>query len=497
MPRSRRVRKRVEQIGRVGLVCIACAVIAPAQQPILAGINAPAAPPPEKHAKHKPSEPAALQPNASIPVGPLGFAPPAPFYLGDRISQVSLNFLDEDDLLFTFRIPGLIARDTASRSAGTANPEVNPEPNPEKDPPIDPSSAERNIRAIVLSLPAGRVVAEDVWRLHDYSPYLWTLRGGKFLLRDRNAVKMGSSDLQLTPFLRFPGFVKFLQMDPSQQYLIADSIERASGSDATRQEASSNPAPELGPLHPGTSTDVVASGTFTLDQSKAAPATTNFLRILRLDTRHVLLTNRVNGIASLPIDGDGYYEALRGSGFNWAILYSGFDGSSIRLVQMDSTCYPALDVQAPGILLATGCNPLGGRTLAAVTRVPGQPPLLVWQDETPPTSVWPQLTHAADGLRFARSTLEVTHPIGPSSPLDASDIRGQKVEVYDLATGHVALSLPVSPVLDGGGNFALSPSGNRLAVLNAGAVQVYDLPAPPPLSAVKTAAASAKPSKNP
>ena len=52
-------------------------------------------------------------------------------YLGQRNSFVSLDFLDEDRLLFTFRVPGLIHRDAAGESE------------------------ERQIRAVVLALPSG------------------------------------------------------------------------------------------------------------------------------------------------------------------------------------------------------------------------------------------------------------------------------------------------------------------------------------------------------
>jgi hypothetical protein len=97
------------------------------------------------------------------------------------------------------------------------------------------------------------------------------------------------------------------------------------------------------------------------------------------------------------------------------------------------------------------------------------------------TKVWPLLATSDDGSRFARATLEVTHPIGPYNPLDDSDIRGQSVQIYDLADGKVELTAPASPVLDGGGNFALSPSGRRFAVLNDGAIQVFELPPAPPM----------------
>ena len=58
-------------------------------------------------------------------------------------------------------------------------------------------------------------------------------------------------------------------------------------------------------------------------------------------------------------------------------------------------------------------------------------------------------------------------------------MKSQLVEVYDAASGKLALKASVSPVLDGGGNVAISPSGRRVAVLDAGAIQVYELPPPP------------------
>jgi hypothetical protein len=83
-----------------------------------------------------------------------------------------------------------------------------------------------------------------------------------------------------------------------------------------------------------------------------------------------------------------------------------------------------------------------------------------------------------DGSRLARETLTISRPVNAFSPLSFDDVTGQLVEVFDAAGGSVALKAPASPVLDGGGNVAISPSGKRVAVLNAGAIQVYELPSP-------------------
>jgi hypothetical protein len=105
----------------------------------------------------------------------------------------------------------------------------------------------------------------------------------------------------------------------------------------------------------------------------------------------------------------------------------------------------------------------------------------LWEDSPSVVLIWPLVVMAPDGSRLARETLAVDHPISASSPLNSEEIKGQLVEVLDAANGKVALEAPASPALDAGGNVAISLSGRRVAVLNAGAIQVFELPAPPPV----------------
>jgi hypothetical protein len=85
-------------------------------------------------------------------------------------------------------------------------------------------------------------------------------------------------------------------------------------------------------------------------------------------------------------------------------------------------------------------------------------------------------------LRFARETVVLNRSANDySRTLDAEDVKGQLVRVFDAADGNPALEAPASPVLDAGGNVAVSPSGGRVAVLNGGAIQVFELPSPPSL----------------
>ncbi len=77
---------------------------------------------------------------------------------------------------------------------------------------------ERQIRAVVLALPAGTVEAEALWTVHDRSRYLWMLeRRPLSAARPGRISSMGDAALELKPFLRFPGPLLWLEMDPAQQ----------------------------------------------------------------------------------------------------------------------------------------------------------------------------------------------------------------------------------------------------------------------------------------
>ncbi len=78
---------------------------------------------------------------------------------------------------------------------------------------------------MVLKLPGGTVEAEALWTVHDRIRYLWPLKDGHFLLRDRNNLLLGDGTLTLKPFLDFPGSLLWIESDPAQQFLVTNSRE--------------------------------------------------------------------------------------------------------------------------------------------------------------------------------------------------------------------------------------------------------------------------------
>jgi hypothetical protein len=201
------------------------------------------------------------------------------------------------------------------------------------------------------------------------------------------------------------------------------------------------------------------------------------VRILSRETGKVMLMSRVRSTVHLPINSDGYLESLRARGAAWLLSLKYFSGGSTILGQVDSACAPRFDFLSQRVVLVTACNSWGAGDLVAITTTGRR----LWVDRTSETTIWPLLIRSPDGLRLAREALAVSHAVNASSPLDSQDIKGQLVQVLDAADGKVALETTASPMLDAGGNVAISPSGRRVAVLNAGAIQVFELPSPPPL----------------
>lgn len=387
-----------------------------------------------------PSKPS-IAPSWTIPIESLGFSAPGALYLGERNSLASLDFLGEDRLLFTFRVPALLRR----------------------TPGDDAESDEREIRAVVLALPGGAVVAQANWLLHDRARYLWALRDGRFLLRDRKTLVEGDASLKLTPLLNFPGPLLSVEMDPSQQFLVTNSREPLNT--GAKKEGASDAGQSA------------ASGGIDSADTSGANEPDLVLRILDRQSGQVMLVTRVHDLGHLPINDQGYLENVRGEGTDWRLEMNYFSGGSHPVGTVKSTCMPDSHFISTDEVLATACADMGNDALVALS-TGGQ---RLWIDLVSDRQVWPVLNESLNGLRIARESLYVTHSITAYSPLGDDEIKGQWLQVLDSATGRLAFESPVNPILDAGGNAALSPSGQRVAVLNGGAIQVFELPAPPPL----------------
>ena len=380
-------------------------------------------------------------PSVRIDVGPLGFIPPSRAYLSFRYSTTTLDFIDNDSVLFTFRDAGLMHRLPG-------------------DPVGDEDQA---IRAVVLDIKTGKAVEEAQWRMHDRQRYLWPLRNGVFMVRQRNSLYLTDKRLELRPYLQFDTALQAIEIAPDRRLMVIQ-VQKISAPDADPPPASNvDPILGLGAAPRRKRTQVFA---------------------LRPGETNVLAQTETRSSVDLPLLTDGFLSLIEGKDpSRWIIQKQTFHSDPQTLTEFRSSCLPTLFTVSDAVTLAVGCPPKGGgdRLVSALSSS-GQ---VLWQDKWKQRYIWPTFDYAEDGSRFAFSSLELNRDVGFMDYFGADDVQAQMVGVFDTQTGKLELTRDSSPVISAGHNYALSRDGRRFAILREGAIEIYDLP-PIPTAPIAT-----------
>lgn len=374
------------------------------------------------HGEKKPAPPPApdLKPALSIDVDPLGFKPPGAFYLTYRLSSTALAFFDDDHLLFTFRVGGLMKRV-----------------------PGDPAGDEdQQIRALVLDLGTGKVTQQADWRMHDRSQYLWPFRDGQFLVRERDSLFTTDTTLHLEPFMTFRTGIRALQVSPDHKLM---SVETTNASKPETAESKMLGGPPVSAM------------------------------VFQLGEKDPVLQTDAKVVTLLPLTGDGLLDLLEGRTQGWWVMRDvPFHGDPRVVAEVKSSCQPSARPLSANVVLMVGCSgDVDGRQVIAVsTTGDGE----LWRDRWQNRFVWGWFESAENGSRFVYESVQVNRPMSNFDMLYPEDIQGQMAGVYDTESGKLVLVRDATPVLTAGQNVALSPDGKRFAILRNGTIEIYDLP---------------------
>lgn len=383
---------------------------------------------------HKSKAEAAPAPVARIPVAPLGFLAPNPSYLNSRLSWVSLDFIDDSHLLFTFHQDGLLRR-------------IPGEPATDND---------QEIHADVLDIATGKVLNQAHWRMHDRGRYLWPLRDGKFLIRIRNSLFFTDRSLVLKPYLKFDSNLQVVELSPDCNLLLIEVQKKLPPAKNAK-----NAPPSL------------------LSATGVATRTRTELFLLRPGAHTALANGETSGPVEVPLVENGYLGVKQGLSPNeWVIdekPVSKPHEPEIVVGKVKSPCPPKVEPLGGDVVLVETCmrNGQSGKPVQALRLSGG----VLWRDLWQSKYIWPELAFDQNGSRFAYESLEMDREIGVMDAFGESDVVAQVVGVFDTVTDKTLLVVDASPVLSAGQNFALSPDGKRFAVLRNGAIEVYDLPA--------------------
>jgi hypothetical protein len=381
--------------------------------------------------KHKPDP--GPPPNVRIEVAPLGYVAPSRAYMSYRYSTATLDFIDNDHLLFTFRDAGLMHR-------------VPGDPTEDQD---------QIIRAVVLDISTGKPVEENQWRMHDRQRYLWPLHDGQFLVRQRNSLYLTDAHLELRPYLQFDNPLQAVEIAPDRKLMVVEVQKIVA------------PDPD-----PPNANDGLLGGLSTPRRKRTT------VIVLRPGEHTALAESETRSSVELPLVENGFLSLLEGKDpSKWIIRREALHGDPQILTEVKSSCAPVLITVSSEVTLAVGCPPKGGGDhMVSAISLTGQ---LLWQDKWKQRYVWPTFSYAEDGSRFAFGSLEVNRDVGFMDYFGEDDVTAQMVGVFDTKSGKLELAKAATPVLSAGHNYALSNDGRRFAILREGAIEIYDLPPVP------------------
>ena len=303
---------------------------------------------------------------------------------------------------------------------------------------------------MVLEIPSGKVSATTDWRMHDRRRYLFPLGDGNFLVRQGSDLQRTGQDLVLHPYIRFQHRVESVQISPDGQMLtVQTDLERHSEEKHQRlvEEAIAN--------------------------DESLPDEDVDIQMVRLEHRRVAAEAKSENPLRLAVTTTGYLKHLQLPGDEWKIQFHPFEADEKTLIKVHSTCTPSEDFISADVVMLDLCSAKSADRYVSAVNLAGKE---LWKGEWDARFVEPNLSFASGGRNFAISWIVANHPVDASFSLSDGDVQGQAVQVLSVATGHLLLSVNASPVASGGQNFALSANGAKLAVLNKGSIEIYDVP---------------------
>lgn len=333
-------------------------------------------------------------------------------------ANVTLNFVDDNHVLFTFNPKKLFTR----------------------DPACPPSHKDRIIQAQVIDLGTGKVVHEASWYLHDEHRYLWPLGEGHFLLRKLNILYVVDQDLNEKLLMESPKPLLWTGVTPDGKQIMAETAVADSGK-------VNNPA--------------------------KAKVRIDFLDVQSLAVQRTI---RISQVLPLEATSLGFGDAVQSMGGGvWLVRFGSGSKDRGYITRVKSHCVPNLLFPTNNTMFVGRCSAEGSDYSVSIFTLTGH---FLWREKWSQHRYEPVIERSEDGSRVAISSLVGAAPDGaPLAEEQEWPQVQQSIRVMDAATGTPVLATKSASAVLKGQNFTLSPDGSQFAVLDGPTLELFDLPA--------------------
>ena len=400
-----------------------------------------------------------------IPLEPLGFSLISPHFVSPLATNFTVHFVDENHLLLTYTARTLLAR----------------LPDRQED------DDDRNVAALLLDLPSGKVLAKTEWRTRDRDKFLWPLGHGRFLLRVRSRLSVidpvgnlaaGGAEraFRQEEFLELKRPIGYVSVSPEKDLLGVETLSPRPKVKAVDADAAALAAAMAGTGDAGTPAKVQIVG-----EPKRPAVEIYFFRLKmeNADGTGRMLAQSAGIVGSptlinLPATGDGYLDMKRETAQTWDLDFVSHAGKRMELAGFDTSCAPRPYFVSRSEFVAFGCRGSDDRAELSYFNLKGEEP---WVSALGGQQVSPIVVAAPAAGRFAVSRTLVSSNAYDLQSLTSSDLTSQEITVMQNHDGRQLLKLQASPIQRAGQNFDLSPEGMHFVIIRNGNLEVYPLPA--------------------
>ena len=400
-----------------------------------------------------------------IPLEPLGFTLISPHFVSPLATNFTIHFVDEKHLLLTYTARTLLARLPDTRE----------------------DDDDRNVAALLLELPSGKVLARTQWRTRDRDRFLWPLGHGRFLFRVRSRLSVidpvgnlaaGGPEhaFRQEEFLDLKRSIAYVSVSPEKDLLGVETLAPRPKMRAVDADAAALARAMAGTSDAGTPAKVEIVG-----ERRQPPVQIYFFRLKmeNADGTGRMLAQAAGVVGSptlinLPATGDGYVDMKRETGQTWDLDFVTHAGKRMELAAYDTTCAPRPYFVSRSEFVAFGCRGSEDRPELSYFNMKGEEP---WLSALNGPQVSPIIVSAPAAGRFAVSRTLVNSAAFDLESLTTDDLTAQEITVMQNYDGRQLLKVQASPIQRAGQNFDLSPEGMHFAVVRNGNIEVYPLPA--------------------
>ncbi len=381
--------------------------------------------PPSCHVDFEDSQPETHNADLILPLKTLGYSPPPADLEMSRFDfHTGMAFLGPNQLLFTFD-PHLLVKRTNSEAISFPRLRI--------------------IRAVVVDLATRQVVKSFDWRVPDSAQYLWPLGKEEVLVHVGGELRVYGPGLEQRQKVSLGAPLAFVRASPSSTYFAVGVINERHTPEIHRQ----------------------------LQEAEGRePEEDVEVRVLDSNLHPLTKIMRSSRSAFPVLLDDGEVRVLRIGENQWRIVKYSWAGERRVLAQARSTCLPSLQSLAGGLLFVIGCD----RQADKWFRVLRDGKVLLKGVLFSQT-----IEHTASGnangnifaIRIAQAKQSLSLTFHPS------DLQNERIALYSAKTGQWIFAVNNLLTVPAVQTFAISPAEEQLAVLTAGQIALYRIPAHP------------------